>query len=162
MAKGVTYTKQSDAEKYASEVGGTVVPVDKDSDGVTDGFNVIEPQEPGKDEVITKPLRNMGGISYKHGDAHNTERSVELRMGPALTAKQLEQEKKVSSELDDEMAKFKARAKARAAKAKNKNMGGMMTDELGYMRGGMTEEARGPIKYSKGGAIAGKNFKGSF
>ena len=43
-----------------------------------------------------------------------------------------------------------------------KNMGGMMTDELGYMRGGMTEEARGPIKYSKGGAIAGKNFKGSF
>lgn len=41
-------------------------------------------------------------------------------------------------------------------------MGGMMTDELGYMQGGMTEEARGPIKYSKGGAIAGKNFKGSF
>jgi len=39
---------------------------------------------------------------------------------------------------------------------------GMMTDELGYMRGGMTEEARSPIKYSKGGAIAGKNFKGSF
>tara|TARA_R110000782_G_scaffold250564_1_gene337840 strand:+ start:52 stop:348 length:297 start_codon:yes stop_codon:yes gene_type:complete len=95
-----------------------------------------------------------------------TESSVELRMGPALTAEQLEQEKKVSSELDDEMAEFKARAearaKARAAKAKNKNMGGMMTDELGYMRGGMTEEARGPIKYSKGGAIAGKNFKGSF
>ena len=43
-----------------------------------------------------------------------------------------------------------------------KNMGGMMTDELGYMQGGMTEKARGPIKYSKGGAIAGKNFKGSF
>ena len=40
-------------------------------------------------------------------------------------------------------------------------MGGSV-DELGYMRGGMTEEARGPIKYSKGGAIAGKNFKGSF
>ena len=99
MPKGVTYTKQSDAEEYASEVGGTVVPVDKDGDGATDGFNVIEPQEPGKDEVITKGLRNMGG---------------------------------------------------------------MMTDELGYMRGGMTEEARSPIKYSKGGAIAGKNFKGSF
>ena len=41
-------------------------------------------------------------------------------------------------------------------------MGGMITDELGYMQGGMTEEARSPIKYSKGGAIAGKNFKGSF
>jgi len=99
MPEGVTYTKLSDAEEYASEVGGTVVPVDKDGDGATDGFNVIEPQEPGRDEVITKPLRNMGG---------------------------------------------------------------MMTDELGYMQGGMTEEARGPIKYSKGGAIAGKNFKGSF
>jgi len=99
MGKGVTYTKQSDAEEYASEVGGTVIPVDKDSDGVTDGFNVIEPQEPGKDEVITKPLRNMGG---------------------------------------------------------------MMTDELGYMRGGITEKPRGPIKYSHGGAIAGKNFRGSF
>lgn len=106
--------------------------------------------------------RKSLGTSYKHGGSHKTESSVELRMGPALTAEQLEQEKKVSSELDDEMAKFKARAKARAAKAKNKNMGGMMTDELGYMRGGMTEEARGPIKYSKGGAIAGKNFKGSF
>jgi len=101
--------------------------------------------------------RKSLGMSYKHGGAHKTESSVELRMGPALTAEQLEQEKKVSSELDDEMAKFKARAKA-----KNKNMGGMMTDELGYMRGGMTEEARSPIKYSKGGAIAGKNFKGSF
>ncbi len=46
--------------------------------------------------------------------------------------------------------------------AEKKNMGGMMTDELGYMQGGMTEKARGPIKYSKGGAIAGKNFRGSF
>jgi len=105
--------------------------------------------------------RKSLGMSYTHGGAHKSESSVEIRMGPPLTAKQLEREKKVSSDLDDEMAKFKARAKARA-EAKKKNMGGMMTDELGYMRGGMTEEARGPIKYSKGGAIAGKNFKGSF
>ena len=41
-------------------------------------------------------------------------------------------------------------------------MGGSV-DELGYMRGGvMKETKRGPIKYSKGGAIKGKNFRGSF
>tara|TARA_R110000737_G_scaffold76480_1_gene107164 strand:- start:170 stop:568 length:399 start_codon:yes stop_codon:yes gene_type:complete len=55
--------------------------------------------------------------------------------------------------------KYKAKRKAEELQV---NMGGMITDELGYMQGGMTEEARGPIKYSKGGAIAGKNFKGSF
>tara|TARA_R100000935_G_scaffold8513_1_gene17864 strand:+ start:52 stop:432 length:381 start_codon:yes stop_codon:yes gene_type:complete len=40
--------------------------------------------------------------------------------------------------------------------------GGMMDETLGYTRGGMKEEKRGPIKYSKGGAIKGKNYKGSF
>ena len=40
--------------------------------------------------------------------------------------------------------------------------GGMMDETLGYTRGGMTEEKRGPIKYSKGGAIKGRDFKGSF
>ena len=43
-----------------------------------------------------------------------------------------------------------------------KNMGGVVVDELGYMRGGMKEEKRGPIKYADGGAISGKNFRGSF
>jgi hypothetical protein len=42
------------------------------------------------------------------------------------------------------------------------NMGGMVKDELGYMNGGMSYSDRGPVKYSKGGAISGKNFKGSF
>jgi hypothetical protein len=46
--------------------------------------------------------------------------------------------------------------------AEGKNMGGAMVDELGYMRGGMREEKRGPIKYADGGAISGKNFRGSF
>jgi predicted butyrate kinase (DUF1464 family) len=40
--------------------------------------------------------------------------------------------------------------------------GGMMDEKLGYTRGGMAEEKRGPIKYSKGGAVKGKNYKGSF
>ena len=43
-----------------------------------------------------------------------------------------------------------------------RNMGGMVKDELGYMGGGMSYSDRGPIKYSKGGAVSGKNFRGSF
>ena len=82
MPEGVTYTKQSEAAAYAKSVGGTVVPVDRDGDGVTDGFNVIEQQQPGRDEGVTGKtyegssvnsstgatsgpttvLRNMGGM----------------------------------------------------------------------------------------------------
>ena len=51
--------------------------------------------------------------------------------------------------------------KAREREEK-KNMGGVVVDELGYMRGGMKEEKRGPIKFADGGAISGKNFRGSF
>jgi hypothetical protein len=35
-------------------------------------------------------------------------------------------------------------------------------DELGYMHGGMAHEKRDPIKYSKGGAVKGKGFAGSY
>ena len=35
-------------------------------------------------------------------------------------------------------------------------------DELGYMGGGMVHEKRGPISYSKGGAVKGKNFSGNY
>jgi|TARA_R110000850_G_C9923120_1_gene461545 hypothetical protein len=41
-------------------------------------------------------------------------------------------------------------------------MGGMVRDELGYMRGGMGFTERGPIKYAKGGAVKGKKFSGSY
>tara|TARA_R110000737_G_scaffold137885_1_gene168838 strand:- start:792 stop:1049 length:258 start_codon:yes stop_codon:yes gene_type:complete len=42
------------------------------------------------------------------------------------------------------------------------NMGGVVHDELGYMGGGVSYSPRGPIKYSKGGAVKGKKFKGSY
>jgi hypothetical protein len=42
------------------------------------------------------------------------------------------------------------------------NMGGVVVDELGYMNGGATYTKRGPIKYSKGGAVRGKTFSGSY
>jgi hypothetical protein len=41
-------------------------------------------------------------------------------------------------------------------------MGGVVKDELGYMNGGMSYNKRGPIKYSKGGAVKGKTFRGSY
>ena len=42
------------------------------------------------------------------------------------------------------------------------NMGGVVHDELGYMGGGVSYSPRGPIKYSKGGAVKGKKFKGCY
>ena len=56
----------------------------------------------------------------------------------------------------------KARARDQLGVPEGMNMGGMMRDELGYMGGGMSYSKRGPVKYSKGGAIKGKNFKGSY
>ena len=56
----------------------------------------------------------------------------------------------------------KAMARDQLGVPKGMNMGGMMRDELGYMGGGMSYSKRGPIKYSKGGAIKGRDFKGSF
>ena len=42
------------------------------------------------------------------------------------------------------------------------NMGGVVVDELGYMKGGMSYNKKQPVKYSKGGAVRGKNFAGTF
>ena len=42
------------------------------------------------------------------------------------------------------------------------NMGGVVVDELGYMKGGMSYNKKQPVKYSKGGAFRGKNFAGTF
>jgi len=56
----------------------------------------------------------------------------------------------------------KAMARDELGVPEDMNMGGMMRDELGYMGGGMSYSKRGPVKYSKGGAIKGKNFKGSY
>jgi len=43
-----------------------------------------------------------------------------------------------------------------------KNIGGAVVDELGYRHGGMNLTKRGPIKYSKGGAVRGRTFSGSY
>ena len=56
--------------------------------------------------------------------------------------------------------------KAAARKALNipegMNMGGVIVDELGYMQGGMSYDNKSGVKYSEGGAVKGKTFRGSF
>ena len=37
-----------------------------------------------------------------------------------------------------------------------------VVDELGYQHGGRSPFPRVPIRYSKGGAVKGKDFKGTF
>ena len=45
---------------------------------------------------------------------------------------------------------------------KGMNMGGVIVDELGYMQGGMSYDNKSGVKYSEGGAVKGKTFRGSF
>jgi len=128
MPEGVTYTKRSEAAAYAKKVGGTVVPVKRN--GIT-GFNVIEQQQPGRDEGVT-------GQTYE-GSSVNS--STGATSGPTTVLRNM-------GGMMQDMPGYMG--------------GGMMHETLGYTRGGMKEEKRGPIKYSKGGAIKGKNYKGSF
>tara|TARA_Y100001963_G_scaffold154392_2_gene243063 strand:- start:2402 stop:2782 length:381 start_codon:yes stop_codon:yes gene_type:complete len=81
MPEGVTYTKRSEADEYARSVDGTVVPVDRDGDGQTDGYNVIEKQTT-KDEGITSgPTTEYGGegqgsIAFVGSSTDNAERRL--------------------------------------------------------------------------------------
>ena len=143
MAAGVTYTNRSDAEEYAKSVNGTVVPVDRDGDGVTDGFNVIEQQQPGRDEAVTGSQTYEGSSSGATG-ATSGPTTVLRNMGGMMQ----DMPGYMGGGMMQDMPGYMG--------------GGMMDETLGYTRGGMTEEKRGPIKYSKGGAIKGKNFKGSY
>ena len=129
MPEGVTYTKEAEAAAYAESVGGTVVPVDTDGDGVIDGYNVIMPQYPGADEGVTSgPTFVPEGSS---AGARGATRSPTIVPEGSSTSE-------------------------------SRNMGDVVKDELGYMHGGLGFTHRDPIKYSKGGAVKGKTFRGSY
>ncbi len=130
--EGVTYTKKADADKYAAQNNGTVVEVDKDGDGVTDGYNVIVPQTPSDEGVTRGP--NPSELISKNP----TSADFHAASDQATYLKKVEEG------------------------GKPRNMGGAVVDELGYMQGGMGFTERGPIKYSKGGAIKGKAYSGSY
>jgi hypothetical protein len=55
-----------------------------------------------------------------------------------------------------------AKAREDLGVPKDMNMGGVVVDELGYMKGGMSYNKKQPVKYSKGGAVRGKKFAGTF
>ncbi len=81
MPEGVTYTKRSEADEYARSVDGTVVPVDRDNDGETDGYNVIVPVKPGEGEGATSgPTieygRRPGSVEYVGQSADNSEQRL--------------------------------------------------------------------------------------
>jgi|TARA_R110002167_G_scaffold5071_1_gene23793 hypothetical protein len=140
MPEGVTYTKRSEAAAYAKKVGGTVVPVKRN--GIT-GFNVIEQQQPGRDEGVTGQTYEGSSVNSSTG-ATSGPTTVLRNMGGMMQ----DMPGYMGGGMMQDMPGYMG--------------GGMMDETLGYTRGGMTEEKRGPIKYSKGGAIKGKNFKGSY
>ena len=132
MPEGVTYTKKADADEYAASINGTVVEVDKDGDGATDGYNVIVPQTASDEGANRGP--NPGELISENP----TSADFHAASDQATYLKKVEEG------------------------GKPRNMGGAVVDELGYMQGGMGFTERGPIKYSKGGAAKGKKFSGSY
>ena len=131
--EGVTYTKKADADKYAASINGTVVEVDKDGDGATDGYNVIVPQTPS-DEGVTRGPNPSGLIPEENA----TLKDFKTALDQAKYLKKVEEG------------------------GKPRNMGGAVVDELGYTQGDMGFTKRGPVKYSKGGAVKGKTFSGIY
>jgi|TARA_R110000744_G_scaffold45333_1_gene100727 hypothetical protein len=124
----VLYVKKTDAIAYQEEVGGQIVEVDEDADGVMDGWKVLP-------EIAEGSTRGP-----------NPSELAPLN-GSFLPAAQQEKY------LEDLEA---------AGSPQKKNMGGVVVDELGYMNGGMSFSKRQPVSYSKGGAVKGKKFAGTF
>jgi hypothetical protein len=105
------------------------------------------------------PYQKGGAKEFKYADqkARNADIDFILDKGPD---KSIEGTLLGLSDSELRAAYTKVR-NASQNKAVGRRDGGMM-DELGYMGGGVSYSDRGPIKYSKGGAVSGKNFKGSF
>ena len=128
----VLYTKKTDAIAYQKEVGGQIVKVE-DADGTVHGWKVLP-------EIIEGSTRGPNPSELPPSAA--------------------EEQKNYLRKLE------------KAGSPQKKNMGGVVVpagpilgqlkDELGYTQGGMSFPKRGPIRYSEGGAVKGKTFRGSF
>ena len=114
-------------------------------------FASVTKEEEGKDKADRKENKETAAAKKKYLEKRYRDEELGIEQDPNAPI--------TERSFPSAYKKYKEKRKAEEVKV---NMGGMMTDELGYMQGGMTEKARGPIKYSKGGAIAGKNFRGSF
>jgi hypothetical protein len=116
MPANVTYVSEEAAQAYANEIGGFVVPIDEDGDGVPEGWRVVtegptrgtNPEEllpdyqaaAGQEEYLLgleaagrPPARNTGGVvrdelGYMHGGMKFKERgSVKYSAGGAVKGK---------------------------------------------------------------------------
>tara|TARA_R110000737_G_scaffold331099_2_gene347161 strand:- start:9498 stop:9896 length:399 start_codon:yes stop_codon:yes gene_type:complete len=100
-----------------------------------------------KDPVSQADVNEALGIIYGDPTGSPTDTDDRARAKKALARATPEQ---------------KARARETLNIPDGMNMGGVARDELGYMQGGMKFKERGAVKYSKGGAVKGKGFAGSF
>ena len=117
------------------------------------------------------PMKDGKPIPYQKGGGANANAKVEVVLdeGPSYQDKVntvMEVFKLGRSTVADfskeDLNDVYKKALEKVDKPTGRNMGGVVQDELGYMGGGVSYSDRGPIKYSKGGAVSGKNFKGSF
>jgi hypothetical protein len=122
MPANVTYVSEEDAQAYANEIGGVVIPIDEDGDGVPEGWRV----------AAEGPTRGLNPDEVPEGESAELQR------------------------------RYLQEVERGGIPPRNRNMGGVVVDELGYRQGGMKFKERGSVKYSAGGAVRGKNFAGTF
>ena len=129
--------------------------------------------EEGIEEAVTATRFAEGGTAQEDGESGLgympvSQATVNEAMGivhdermydsPTDTADVI----KAKKALDRATPEQKAEARKELNIPDGMNMGGVTRDELGYMHGGMKFKERGTVKYSKGGAVKGKGFAGSF
>ena len=120
--------------------------------------------EEGIEEAVTATRFAEGGTAPKDPVS---QASVNEAMGiiygdPTGSPTDMDDRARSKKTLDRATSEQKAKARKVLNIPDGMNMGGVTRDELGYMHGGMKFKERGAVKYSKGGAVKGKGFAGSF
>jgi hypothetical protein len=132
MPPEVRYPKKSDAIDYKNSLPSKLNATVVGVDSDKDG--TIDHWEVKTEEVKTEP-------EFRHRGPNPEELDPPYQKGQRDYLLDLEAAGPPRGETEDSMAAF---------------------DDLGYRQGGMSFTERGPISYSKGGAVKGKTFRGSF
>jgi len=119
--------------------------------------------EEGIEEAVTAARFGQEGEAEKTSDADVIEAFGIIRLtDPTGSPTDTDDRARSKDVLDRATPEQKAKARKELNIPDGMNMGGVTRDELGYMHGGMKFKERGTVKYSKGGAVKGKGFAGSF
>jgi len=119
--------------------------------------------EEGIEEAVTAARFGQEGEAEKPSDADVIEAFGIIRLtDPTGSPTDTDDRARSKDVLDRATSEQKAKARKELNIPDGMNMGGVTRDELGYMHGGMKFKERGTVKYSKGGAVKGKGFAGSF